>query len=218
MKKHTSQRAMTMVELVVVLGIVSILVLMILPSTARPRRSKVISQCVNNLKSVGISVRIFATDHGDKIPQQISTNEGGCAGIQDPEQAIVSFYRCLSNYSLPLPRVLICPADSRKAATNLESLRPENISYFVNWSGEAKLTNSLLAGDRNISQRPGWLVLKSPEPLPWQPYRNGKKPFLHGANGNVVLVDSTVLRVPIAEEFKKRQQEISGTVNRVVVP
>ncbi len=206
-----------MIELVVVIGVVSILVLMILPSTAGPRRSKVMSQCVNNLKSVGIAVRIFATDHGDKIPQQISTNEGGCTGIQDPEQAILSFYRCLSN-QLPPTRILTCPTDFRKAATNLESLRPENISYFVNWSAESNLTNSLLAGDRNISQRPGWLVLKSPEAIPWQPYRNGKKPFLHGAGGNVVLVDSTVLRLPIAEEFKRRQKEMSGTINRVVVP
>jgi hypothetical protein len=208
--------AMSIFEVFVVVGLISIFALMV-RSTIRGPRPSFRLRCVNNLKNIGLSVRIFATDHEDKFPQQISTNLGGCRELKDPERAVVGYFRCLSN-ELSTPSILRCPVDTRMAATNFGNLKPENLSYFVTWSAESRFTNMILAGDRNISPGPGWMVLNSATNLPWQPYRDGKKPFLHGLSGNVVTANDSVIQHWMRTELPPRPGEVAWMKNRIVVP
>jgi hypothetical protein len=65
-------------------------------------------QCVNNLKQLGLAVRIWALDNGDMTPAQIlqMTNE------------------------MSTPKILVCPADSqRQAAADWASFTAANCSY-----------------------------------------------------------------------------------------
>jgi hypothetical protein len=65
-------------------------------------------RCVNNLKQLGLAVRIFATDNEDRFPTDLLS---------------------LKN-ELSVTTVLVCPSDgSRHAATDWDTLTPANISY-----------------------------------------------------------------------------------------
>jgi hypothetical protein len=65
-------------------------------------------KCVNNLKNMGLAVRVFATDNGDVFPPDILS---------------------MSN-ELSTPKILICPADTqRAAAANWQEYGPANMSY-----------------------------------------------------------------------------------------
>lgn len=65
-------------------------------------------QCINNLKQIGLAVRIFATDNNDQFPMD---------------------FLSISN-ELAMPKVLVCPGDkSRQAAENWGSFTAANVSY-----------------------------------------------------------------------------------------
>ena len=98
----------------------------------RPQVQKI--NCVNNLKQIGVGFRLWEGDHGDQLPFNVSTNAGGtrelCATNQDGVDSNAYLYLRTMTEEMTSPKLFVCPQDhSKRAATNLTSLRPENITY-----------------------------------------------------------------------------------------
>src|SRR5262245_66309872 len=72
-----SARGTTLLELLFVVLIIAIMALMILPVVARAKARAKRAACVNNLHQLGIAHHVFAHDHSDQFPFQVSTNDGG---------------------------------------------------------------------------------------------------------------------------------------------
>ena len=72
-------------------------------------------QCINNLKQIGLAVRLWAKDNSDVFP---------------PDFLSMSSYH-------NAPMILVCPADkARKPASNWQEFGPANVSYeFLNPNG-----------------------------------------------------------------------------------
>ena len=108
--------AFTLTELLVVIAVT---VALMSPAFSTAAKAKVRSRkiaCTNNLKQTGLSSRVFANDHGDAFPIEVSTNEGGSKEyLSKPD--VFPHWRTLSN-TLSTPKLLICPADDRKAAAS----------------------------------------------------------------------------------------------------
>jgi prepilin-type N-terminal cleavage/methylation domain-containing protein/prepilin-type processing-associated H-X9-DG protein len=68
------RRAFTLVELLVVIGIIAILVAILLPALQKARDQSLRTKCAAHLRNVGQSIYIYATDHKNKLPQH---NGGG---------------------------------------------------------------------------------------------------------------------------------------------
>ena len=158
----TATGAFTLVELLVVIAIIGILAGLLLPALARAKMKAQQIQCVANLKQVGMGFQIFAHDHNSLFPMEVSTNDGGTLEYVLSSYLISGqFYfqyrhfQALSN-ELVTPKLLVCPADrDRIVASNFQNFDNVNISYFVGANADYSLPNSMLAGDRNVTNG-GW--------------------------------------------------------------
>jgi prepilin-type N-terminal cleavage/methylation domain-containing protein/prepilin-type processing-associated H-X9-DG protein len=60
--------AFTLIELLVVIAIIAILAAMLLPALAKARMKSQTTACMNNLKTLGLGMRMYQGDNGEKLP------------------------------------------------------------------------------------------------------------------------------------------------------
>src|SRR3954451_24872331 len=63
-----ARRAFTLVELLVVIGIIALLISILLPSLAKARRSANTIKCAANLRSIMQAVHMYASQNRDAFP------------------------------------------------------------------------------------------------------------------------------------------------------
>ena len=64
-RRRASTRAISLVELLVVIGIIAILIAMLLPSISRAREQANRTRCENNIRQIGLALAVYVSDHGE---------------------------------------------------------------------------------------------------------------------------------------------------------
>lgn len=88
----------TLIELLVVIAIIAILAGMLLPALGKTKQTAMSTQCLNNLKQVAVTVRLYADDFNDFIP-------GNCI---NPSQISLRTY--ISSGYVKDGNIFVCPA------------------------------------------------------------------------------------------------------------
>ena len=208
--------AFTLIELIVVVAVLALLAVTFLPAAigddlllARQRAQRI--NCVNNLKQVGISFKVWALDNDDKYPMTVSNRLGGTLEFVAEGNAFRHF-QVMSN-ELTTPKLVICPADDRKQASSFADLENKTVSYFVGLDANDSNPAAFLSGDRNITNgvAPVKTVLALNPEIP-----TGWTETIHINQGNVGLADGSVQQC----SSLRLQQAVqnAGATNRIAIP
>jgi len=102
-----NRRAFTLIELMVVMGIITILVTLSLPNFERMINRSRETACLNNLRQIGTSVRLYVNDNDNTFPVIEMDPENN---IYPEEVGAKPMLETLSEYGLTTANVR-CPAD-----------------------------------------------------------------------------------------------------------
>jgi prepilin-type processing-associated H-X9-DG protein len=203
--------AFTRIELLVVVAVCAVILFILLAALRPPRNVSSRLTCSVNLKQLAFADQTFEKEHAG-YPWMVSTNQDGTQELALLGEEAFRHCQVLSN-EIYVTLGLICPQDTRRAATNWANLANTNVSYFTGLDARTNQPTTILAGDRNITSASSVVLLTSPSTPPHWVDSVG----LHGDKGHLAFGDGHVEELN-SEELAKAVQNTGVATNHFAVP
>jgi prepilin-type N-terminal cleavage/methylation domain-containing protein/prepilin-type processing-associated H-X9-DG protein len=138
MRNRNQRRAFTVIEVLVVIGIIAVLMAILLPAAERVRHQAYIDKCASNLRQIGMALQTYAQDNHGNYPRTIHDPTyasplvsgtginaadpftGGAGGVQ-PNDLTAPIFLLMKTQRL-VPEVMICPYNDE---TNFVADKPD---------------------------------------------------------------------------------------------
>jgi hypothetical protein len=204
--------AFSLIELMFVIGTVFLLLVIFPRVAAGTSRAKRIP-CLSNQKQIGLAFRMWANEHAERFPMNLTAAEGGTKEMAFQGFPLSSFLIISNEISHPKP--LTCPEDKkRKPATDFAQLTAGSLSYFLGLDSSESRPQSILTGDRNIcingQPTKGFVMITNWAAVSWDA-------TIHNREGHIGLADGSAHQVTV-NLFQKSLQATQLATNRFAVP
>jgi prepilin-type N-terminal cleavage/methylation domain-containing protein len=147
---RSTSRAFTLIELLVVIAIIAILAALLLPALARAKARVKRTACANNLRQIGLGLRLWADNNEGKLPWKVPQTEGGGMPNGSGNATVRLQFSIVSN-ELATTKMLLCPEDVRRVtATDFSSILLSNVSYALCNEADEKRPRVIVVTDRNM--------------------------------------------------------------------
>jgi prepilin-type processing-associated H-X9-DG protein/prepilin-type N-terminal cleavage/methylation domain-containing protein len=118
------RKSFTLVELLVVIGIIAILAAMLMPALQKAREQANRSDCTSQLKQIGLSIIMYANDNRGMVPTSKKSDSDKL------EHDAASLKLLLDFDYLKATQVFICRSTKDTKAPNIDDFADANSSYL----------------------------------------------------------------------------------------
>jgi len=166
MKRKTLRlRGFTLIELLVVVAIIAILASLLLPALTRAKHEGQMAACTSNLKQMGISIMVYATDNQDNMPliyerYYWAPLQRGLAG---GGHGWIVFGILLNATQIPMD-AFRCPTDRRDYELTERNFL--NIGSGIDWTEQLFDYSANSVGHGMGNRRLPWSLPKTTSPNP----------------------------------------------------
>jgi type II secretory pathway pseudopilin PulG len=168
----------TLVELLVVVGIIALLIAMLLPSLSRAREQSNRVRCLSNLRSLGQAMYLYANAYRDRLPN------GNFPGAAEPDKGVQVLVPLCEEYASA--GVFRCPSDNDPTPAKLTQ-------NYIGMENSARMSYDFYSLYWVPEQGPRLARLRGQAPLAWDLMGGSKTASVfqnHGVDGgNVVYSD-----------------------------